>query len=382
MANRVIYISFSRLTEKIALDWNLEYLIERGITVEYWDIADILRNKLHESHSLMTYYLRRFASYAELERRLTLPENIGAVYVIMIGLEPRFLPLFKLLRRHECKTVLFAWGAMPGMQLSRLRKLQFLFLNPFKLIFKIVSGLQLRVAQATGLIAPFDVVFSAGRVMAERFSKAKRIVPINLVDYDHFTRSTIETNFIEQKKYAVFLDTNLPYHTDLSLVGLQSLEPQRYFDSLNRFFSFVEDRFGVNVVIAAHPKSNYPPGAFNFRSVWRQATPQLVRHANFVITQTSTAISYAVLNFKPVVFVYTDDMLKLYSGSLMRELDALSEYLGGTLVNIDDSKSVAAFEIPMVAQEHYDRYRYDFLVSQESQYRTTSEIFFETIKAL
>ena len=371
-----------RLADKVVRDWYLEYLIARGMSIEYWDISELLRGKFDEHHELITSYLQHIDTYSELERRLTLPENAGVVFVIMIGLEARFLRLFKLLCRYQCKTVGFAWGAMPESTPSRGGQLQMLLTNPLKFMSKLASRLQLMTAKMMGQIKPLDVVFTAGQVMAKRFSGAPRLVPVNLCDYDNFVRLAATDRLSDSRRYAVFLDTNLPYQSDLPLVGLRPLRPDRYFSSLNRFFSALEERFNLKVVIAAHPKSNYAPELFNFREAKRHVTPELVRDADFVITQTSTALSYAVLNLKPVVFVYTDEFLDIYADSLMLELQAFSSYIGSALVNIDNPASVAALEIPKVMHENYKRYRYDFLTSSESQHRTTQEIFFETLKAL
>ena len=233
-----------------------------------------------------------------------------------------------------------------------------------------------------GLLKPVDIVFAAGEVLVKNQRFAAKVVPINFVDYDNFMRLRSGKRVVRDSPYAVFLDTNLPYQVDLGVLGLPTLNPQNYYFSLNRFFDLVESQCSVTVVIAAHPKSNYGTDTFNGRACVRDLTPELVRDAEFVITQTSTALSYAILNLKPAIFIYTDDMVSLYAETFMRQLHDISGYLDAPLVNIDQLTAGSRIIIKAPNKERYECYKYDFLTTYESESTTTREIFFNALSVM
>lgn len=382
MARKVIYLSYIRLSDRVSRDWYINYLIEKRVEVEYWDITNAVRERIEERHSILTGYLRSFECLDELDARLATPENRDAVYVLLISYEVRLLPVFRLLAKYNCKTVRLVWGAMPVTRVSAERKLLKLLFTPSLLAKKVIGRIALMAAETLRLVNPTDVVFAAGRVCVSGQRFAVKVVPVNLVDYDHFVRVRSLVRFFQDVRYAVFLDTNLPYQSDLKFCGLSALSPSKYYASLNRFFSLLEAEYKIKIVIAAHPKSDYGPEVFEKRSIFRGVTPELVRDADFVISQTSTALSYAVLNLKPVVFVYTDEMSALYEKTVMKQLQDIASYLDSPLVNIDAIEGVTDIPLETCNRKRYESYKYSFLTSSESEYSTTQEIFFNELNAM
>ena len=126
----------------------------------------------------------------------------------------------------------------------------------------------------------------------------------------------------------VFLDINLPYHSDLAFCGRPQIDPVAYYRSLNRFFGLLEREYGIEVIIAAHPRADYDRTTFEGRQIFRLVTAELVRDAEFVLSHTSTAMSYAVLNAKPLIFIYTDAMAAVYQRLFIREMRTLCRLPG------------------------------------------------------
>ena len=55
MSKKIIYVSFIRLTDKVTRDWYIDYSINKGAVVEYWDIVSLVR----EEHEEKVYYSGR-----------------------------------------------------------------------------------------------------------------------------------------------------------------------------------------------------------------------------------------------------------------------------------------------------------------------------------
>jgi hypothetical protein len=109
-----------------------------------------------------------------------------------------------------------------------------------------------------------------------------------------------------------------------------------WYPALVRFFEFLEPAACVKVEVAGHYKAAFPAIApcFGNRSVYYGKTREMVRQSELVITIASTAISYAVLFKKPVIFIYSNQ----HKGNSdpMVDVNGFAEMLGTVPINIDD----------------------------------------------
>src|ERR1019366_393014 len=100
-----------------------------------------------------------------------------------------------------------------------------------------------------------------------------------------------------------------------------------------------------------------------------------------VISHHSTALSYVVLNAKPVMFVYTDEMLALYEPTVISYLRGLASYLDASILNVDKISRGEDTAIRPVNSERYDVFKYKFLTTHESENTTTQKIFLRELQA-
>ena len=138
---KLIYLSFIRLTDKVSRDWYIDYCIEKGAMVEYWDIISLVREEHEETGTLHVDYLRYINTYHEFELLIQQPENQDAVYVMLVSYSGRFSKPFRLLSKYHCKMVFLNWGAMPiTAPISRFRRIVYrLFSNPSNFIKTVAS---------------------------------------------------------------------------------------------------------------------------------------------------------------------------------------------------------------------------------------------------
>jgi hypothetical protein len=382
MMRKVIYISFGRLTEKMASDCYIDFLIRKGADVEYWDIVALVREEYSEHGALHPGYLRVFRTFAEIKTALRLPENRNALYVMLLTYNGRLARIFRLLSHERCSMLYFVWGTLPHDSTLNRRKIAAWAAKPVRCLQEIVNRTKAIVLRRSGLVAPFDIVFAAGAAAMAASSHARRVVPVNYFDYDLYVKAkALGGQQLVADRYAVFLDSNLPYHSDLAFCGYPRIDPEPYYRSLNRFFGTLERASGVRVVIAAHPRADYTCDRFEGRRIHQLATAELVRDAEFVLSHTSTAMSYAILNGKPLVFIYTDGMAAAYARSLMREMHYFAACLDTTVCNIDEMNGAASLAVRPANLERYERYKYDHLTSRESEGTPTQEIFWREISA-
>jgi hypothetical protein len=383
MSKKVIYVAWIKLTDKYARDWYIDHLIQNGIEVEYWDVSALTREQHNEAAELDVNYLRVLKSYGEFEHLVQREENKGVIYVMLMDPCWKTRRPYRLLSKYNCKMVYIAWGAMPVLAVPKLQKaLSKLILHPFEFFGLLFTMMGWLVYKKLKLINQFYIVFAAGSVITKSDQFAKKVVPFNLCDYDNYMRVKESNKLLVNGKYAVFLDINLPHQSDLALSGLVAVNANNYYQSLNRFFSRLEQQYGIKIVIAAHPKTSADATVFGQREIYRLCTAELVKDADFVITHTSTALSYVALNFKPCIFIYTGEMDALYRTSVIKQMRAQAIYLDSPMYNIDQIADGSQVALKAPNNINYDDYRYSFLTSKESENSSGKDIFLSEINAV
>lgn len=376
---KVIYLSCIPLTQKVARDWYLNYLMMSGLEVEFWDVTQLLRGKVTEYDQLNVDYTHQINDLVALERKLI--DHRRAVFVVLLPKIWQFRAIFRLLSVYRCKTVSVKWGAMPASGLTTTMGLVRLFRSPGVLLSKIKNRFHAFVLSLPWCSRQYDLVFAAGQVMLNRPEAARKLVSIGLCDFDQYYLSNTCERIIKEK-YVVFLDIYLPYQSDLALVGLQPINSENYFSELHRFFSMIESKYGVEVVIALHPKAQYKNNEFRGRKLIRDKTNELVRDAEFVISHVSTSVSYVVLNRKPLWLVYSNEMMRLYKNNLIQQMAALADYLN---VPVFNTSILSDFELPDMLvpdEDRYEAYQIDFLATSDIEGGKSREIFLREILAL
>lgn len=158
-------------------------------------------------------------------------------------------------------------------------------------------------------ITQSHVLFKTG-LSDFNFPKSKKMVNINYFDLEAFN---VEKNnqAVVQHDYIVFNDIFLPYHPDLQRInkGSEFIDPTTYFKELNVFFDKVEAQYGMEVIIAAHPKAKYK-AEFGIRKVMYGHTANLIINSRLLITHLSISTDYALFSKKPVLFFHTPSLYR------------------------------------------------------------------------
>ena len=223
-----------------------------------------------------------------------------------------------------------------------------------------------------------DEIFVGGssgeNLIASTFSK--NIIPSHSFDYDIFLDIDKKKNvFIE--KYIVFVDQNLAFHTDIKFLKLnQVVTAEKYYQSLEMFFQKFEYLYGLKLIIAAHPRSNYElyPNIFKGRDVIKGNTPELIKCSSHVIMHASTSVSFAVLWNKPISFVTTDEIsdsfyfinIKMNANLFCKKIINIDNY------NIDEIKRSYNDKIN---HDLYSRYKKEFIFHPNSPNKFFWEIY-------
>ena len=207
------------------------------------------------------------------------------------------------------------------------------------------------------------------------FKKSKII---HHVKYDEYLEAITEKPLVNIK-YAVFLDSYMPYHQDILVHWKQqSIDPKIYFEKMNSLFDKIERKYKVKIIISAHPKAEYDKKVFKGRQIIKYKTPNLIHYSEFVISHASTSVFNAVLSSKPILFVYYNEMLEKGTRAWTISTIEYAKYLKSSLINLD-----CAYGIDIKHNEKvFEKFKYKYLIDKKNKSQRNSEIITNWLKNL
>jgi hypothetical protein len=352
MARRLIYISSMALTPWVSRAWYIDYCLSRDLAVEYWDLRQTLLDDkqrrclmeddqqrppgstLVSDKSLSEIQIR---SYDHLEQLINDNQNDDVLYVMLLTYSWRFVRPFVLLSKYSQRMIYIDVGDMPingtGM-VKKAGRLKRVLSSPWKKSISYITNKFPGYFRKIGVVKPYELMFTVNPASSKLLTLAKKTIGINLRDFDQY-KIVKNNEKIISYKYVVFIDQNLPEHPDLELLKLKRLNSEEYYGALDRFFEKIKQLYNLDVVVAMHPTNNSCWMTSTSRSTYAGMAEDLIKDAEFVIAHTSTAISYAVLNMKPIVFIYTEQMNTLYKDTIIQQIESIARYLGQDIYNIN-----------------------------------------------
>lgn len=178
------------------------------------------------------------------------------------------------------------------------------------------------------------------------------------------------------RKYIVFIDAYMPFHPDFELTASGHIDPEQYFKSVNNYLKRVEDKYGLPVVIAAHPSAQkyHEHNYFDGRSVLFGKTAELCKGCAWAINHLSTAITFLIIQHKPIKFITTDEVVNKYG--IAAEL-SYSSFFQSPLVNIDAED--ADISVPVVFDSVYDEFIDKYLYTKDEIGKASADLLSEAL---
>ncbi|QKJ29403.1 hypothetical protein HQ865_06410 [Mucilaginibacter mali] len=391
MIRKIIFVTYQPITKVFIKNFFLTELIDNGgFEIEYWDLSEVFFPGILTAEFDCPYVIK-INSLNGVEAEIKKQSTESTLFMIIITYEARVMQLFKLLTKYKCFTAFFARGAVPMPHLafstnaliSKIRKL----FNARLLYLFLINKIALAYKKY-GLVKPYDIIFNSGKlgiytvgVGSQIDNDKSKLININSFDYERYHQTRNSTR-VTHSKYAVFLDDYLPHHPDFSILGIKTVTVDTYYKQLNALFKFIEERYDLKVIIAAHPKAdNYKKeNPFQGRGVYFDQTAELTRHCEFAISHCSTSLNFAVLNEKPIIFIYNDE-IKNTMPHFYQTINYCAQTLDSSLVNFTViNKNLAALKEINILK--YFDYKYQYLTSRESENTLSFDIVNNTISKI
>ena len=359
---KIIYLIESPFNQRDYKRFGVDIFIQDGFEVYVWDFTPFLHPEVYRKVNVpdpITYKkYRRFLTKREALSAI-LKEFHGSFVVSLIGYNFKSFSIFRALSKNKISYSVSMSNALPSVTQKKLQPIdvlkKILRATPKKLINYVFVPIPYRYLGIKS--ACFNL---AGGEYSTHYkypvSPKTETLWLHTLDYDIFLK---ERNKLvpTKKNMGVFLDSYLPFHPDFIHQQVPPpTTPKEYYPLLCRFFDLLENNYGIRINIAAHPRSRYEelPDYFGGRSVIRGKTVHMVRESGFVVAHSSTALNFAVLFGKPVIFITTDKLQQSSQGPFIK---LMASWFGKLPININNPIEIDWDKELTVDEKAYSKYK-------------------------
>jgi len=357
---KLIYMVDSPFSKRDYDRFGIEIAKKNGFGTEVWDLTPVLDRKAYEVTRISdpvdyeNTNCRLFLDKDNLYRRIKEIDR-NSLVIIMFGIDYKTYFLYKKLSRSGISYALFLANAIPlykntaGNYQEGFKNRLILLLNKLKAanIPKLKKFIFESISKHLFKIQPPAFILAGGLATIANYKppigKETRIIWAHTLDYDLYLDDLRKPsiNEFKDKEHAVFIDGYWPFYPDYVRMGVRApVSPEDYYPLLCSFFSNVEKETGFEIIIAAHPRSNYEehPDYFEGRKTVRGRTRELIRDSKLVLMHYSTALNFTVLYKKPVIFFTTSQMEQFNMDA--NYIRAYSSELNKSFININSSYKI------------------------------------------
>ena len=379
---KIIYLARTDIHPYIGKSIFLNKIKKSDWNFEVWDLSKFFKNTEMVSLSDKVIKVVDINSI----RSLLEQQDPNVVFIPLFTIELETYWVFRLLRKYRKISVRIDTGMIPSsIRNSSIDRWKDRALSMRLDVFSIRRVVKrflisiLNLAYGTNDYI-YDLVFISSQNLSNRYHDDSVFVKINSLDYD--TYQEFNKNYIKHpKKYVVFLDENAPHHPDSKLFNQLTVNSDKYYKGLNTFFDFLQSKFNIEVVIAMHPTSSNNLHKYNQR-VFYGNTEELVRGSEFVVSHSSTSISYAILHNKPIMTIFNNEVKEFGHRANYHMICSFAKAVSANMYNVDDYISFKDITLPVSNLNAYHDYKYTYLTSKETENRISGDIFIKSLDEL
>ncbi len=393
MANiqRIIFLVENPFDSRDYKRRGIEILKANNFNVEVWDTTPLIFPYLYKKDLYPPFKfkgLRVFLSKEELRKEIYSLDHSSFI-ISLLFFHAGDIWIFKAISKSKVEYAVVSANTFPSFENKKLL-LSFYIKKlfpptPSKIISILLRRLPLKLLGIK--TAKFIFAGSPVALRSTKFpiNKNTEIVWTHDLDYDLYleVEKKNATQAFNNKDYIVFIDQYLPFHIDLKISGLNKyIDPDDYYNSLERFFDFLAKKTGMQIIIAAHPRSEYEKKERYFKNytIIKHKTIELIKNSRLVLLHNSTARNFAILYKKPMLFLTSSKIDKTFHGELIR---MLAEYFKMSPIYINKfTEDLSLNKIFLVDETLYLRYKENYIKTAVSPNLPFWQIVSDRLKRL
>lgn len=374
----LLFIDHEPFSRNRARLFCVDGLREKGFKIVWLDVSQMIYPGLHVADEICTDYLMKISSFEKLEEIIGSLNFRTTLSIVEVFENLKNFKIFELLEKNHIKRIRFERFGSTDLYKNVKKSLKDLltmftwkrFMN--HLILKKDSKLLNLLKQEKHL------EFYNYYINSSTLSKCD--ISVNHPDYDAYLTNDKKMHRTIDTKYAVFIDTSFGIHPDVIYFAKRKYKKnvdKIWRNKLVDFFDYVEKKYGVEVVIASHPKTNYETNAFGERRIIKYETLNLVKFSEFVLMDFSSAFSYSVIYDKKIGIISTKEFYKEF-GHNLRTFTTKME-LPLFMIDKDDYDT---FEPRKLNKEKREEFLYTYLTSRGNEAVSTVDILSRDLPAM
>lgn len=383
---KIIYLIQAPFNKRDFDRFGIEILQQNGFEVEVWDFGSFLHPRIHQK---IESQVPDPINWRGIKYFLTGKEALCAIFEL--GDDSLVIPIinfnlnsFKIYRMLSKKRVKYAVSVTNEQPLNNGLSLESFLDRAKKLTLKRIPSVLFNRIHFNCLgIQPASLLLAGGEQSINRHrypvNKTTKIIWTHTLDYDIYLRIK-DKSVQNDHNMGVFLDELVPFHSDYLYMGVKPFSsPDEYYPLICKFFNMLENKYGVRIVIAAHPRSFYESlqDYFAGRPVLKGQSAELIKKAGFAIAHSSTSTNFAVLFEKPIIFITTNRLQQSQQGPL---IGLIASMLGKQPINLNIASTIDWEKEMTVDKEAYMRYRRAYIKKDGSAELPSWQIFVNHIK--
>ena len=290
MVKNLIFFTTRTLTERDFKRFQFRYFLKENFKITVCNLAVLFK---YEKVILKPYNNslnhKNLNNYESLDSFLS-KINIRNTYLILLfPINSNTINFYKLISQYKLNYI----NIKLGITSSPYSKFKKIVIRLYYFFFKLFFNLK-----------PAQIIFYAGRIAKRNLYDFKinfdtKLISVSSFDYLNFVNSNKEKKI--NQPYFVFIDEMYVNHPDFKGVDVMKMNEKKYFIEINTILKKIKKKYNLKPIVCLHPRSDKRwESNFDFETIKNQ-TMELIKYSNFILTHSSTAISYAVLFFKPIV---------------------------------------------------------------------------------
>jgi hypothetical protein len=372
---KIVFIFFQPPTLFHEQNYYFKELIKVNFEIEVWDITNIIFREMSLPDEIDRYYIKKLHSKNEFKECFSKTDINDTIFISCMSYNYDSLWIYKLFSKHKYLLYSFEranFSAPTKTILYSISRINNLISNHN--IIQYLKRIYVHLLRKIKFIRRYDNVFATGAHASQALNNSHNVIPINNFDYDRYLTIPDSPSSIGDSRYCVFLDDGITSSPDLKILNIKPIDSSLYFEKINDYINDIEQKNQLKVVVALHPKTVESEHLFKNRLCIKYKTGQLIKDSEFVITHTSSSVSYAVLFKKPILFIFTDEIKKTYYYNLYASILALASELGYKSINIDNYDKNNIIIVPSINHKKYEQYKYTYLTSKDTENQLSKDI--------
>tara|TARA_Y100001970_G_scaffold289189_1_gene418723 strand:- start:1342 stop:2562 length:1221 start_codon:yes stop_codon:yes gene_type:complete len=258
------------------------------------------------------------------------------------------------------------------------------FQRPIYYTYKIISSIKERVIQIKAKkFHPDYFVVGGNKLISTINDKKTIIIKAHNYDYDYFLKGDhVKEN--KSSKYLVFLDEDAAYHSDYKRLEIQPfVRADNYYPIIDHGLDKIAKSLKLDIKIAAHPKSNYDSKLVKYKlPTIKNNTFNLIKDSDVVVGHSSTALQWAVVLKKPIIFLTTNEIENSpYAKHWKQLINNFASILEKKVINLNNISNLTNFENYLnVDHKKYELYIDSYIKTKGSQEKKLWNIIIEHLE--